>query len=108
MSRANCGNRVIGAAPALGRAWLWLGALCFVLVVSPSLARGPASVADVAEGLQDAVVNISTTQTLKGPEGEGVPGRKGPKGSPFEEFFDDFFDEERFQRDKFKAAVGKK
>ncbi|ODS00664.1 serine protease [Methyloceanibacter superfactus] len=67
--------------------------VCLVLIAAPSLARGPASVADVAEGLQDAVVNISTTQTLKG-TGEPVPGRRGPKGSPFEEFFDDFFDEE--------------
>ena len=74
----------------------WRGvmlAACLVLVAAPSLARGPASVADVAEGLQDAVVNISTTQTLKG-TGEPVPGHRVPKGSPFEEFFNDFFDEE--------------
>ncbi len=64
-----------------------------LVVAVPGLARGPASVADIAEGLQDAVVNISTTQTLKGPD-DGAPIRKGPKGSPFEEFFDDFFDEE--------------
>jgi serine protease Do len=67
--------------------------VCLLLLAVPSLARGPASVADVAEGLQDAVVNISTTQTLKGP-GDPAPMRKGPKGSPFEEFFDDFFDDE--------------
>jgi serine protease Do len=71
----------------------WLVAACLVLFAGSSLARGPSSVADVAEGLQGAVVNISTTQTLKGP-GEPVPGHRGPKGSPFEEFFDDFFDEE--------------
>ena len=52
-------------------------------------ARGPTSVADVAEPLLDAVVNISTTQTLKGPQ--GVPLPKAPKGSPFDEFFEDFF-----------------
>ncbi|WP_204376757.1 Do family serine endopeptidase [Methyloceanibacter marginalis] len=67
--------------------------LCLLLAAVPGLARGPASVADVAEGLQDAVVNISTTQTLQGP-GEPGPMRKGPKGSPFEEFFDDFFEDE--------------
>jgi serine protease Do len=72
---------------------VWFVAACLVLFAGSSLARGPASVADVAEGLQGAVVNISTTQTLKGP-GEPVPGHRGPKGSPFEEFFDDFFDEE--------------
>ncbi|HET7211157.1 MAG TPA: serine protease, partial [Methyloceanibacter sp.] len=68
------------------------------LAATPSQSRGPDSVADVAEGLQDAVVNISTTQTLKAsPDGaapDGVPGGTGPKGSPFEEFFDDFFDDE--------------
>jgi serine protease Do len=67
--------------------------LCLLLAAVPGLARGPASVADVAEGLQDAVVNISTTQTLQGP-GEPGPMRKGPNGSPFEEFFDDFFEDE--------------
>jgi serine protease Do len=51
--------------------------------------KGPASVADVAEPLLDAVVNISTSQTLKGPQ--GVPLPKAPKGSPFDEFFEDFF-----------------
>ena len=43
--------------------------------------------------MQDAVVNISTTQTLKG-SAESTPSGPGPKGSPFEEFFDDFFDDE--------------
>ena len=52
-------------------------------------AGGPASVAPIAEKLIDAVVNISTTQTLKG--AEGVPLPKVPKGAPFEEFFEDFF-----------------
>ena len=51
--------------------------------------HGPTSVAPVAEKLIDAVVNISTSQTLKGPE--GVPLPKVPKGAPFEEFFEDFF-----------------
>ncbi len=64
-----------------------------LLLSAPVFARGPQSVADVAEGLQDAEVNISTTQTFDAP-GEPAPGRKGPKGSPFEEFFDDFFDED--------------
>jgi serine protease Do len=51
--------------------------------------RGPQSVAPIAEKLIDAVVNISTTQIAKGPE--GVPLPKVPKGSPFEDFFEDFF-----------------
>jgi serine protease Do len=60
---------------------------------TPSEARGPESVADIAEGLQDTVVNISTTQTLKG-QPETGPNGPGPEGSPFEEFFEDFFDGE--------------
>ncbi len=47
-------------------------------------AQGPASVADLAEGLLDAVVNISTSQTVKGDgEGDGaVPMPQVPEGSP--------------------------
>jgi serine protease Do len=51
--------------------------------------RGPQSVSGVAEKLLDAVVNISTSQTVKGPQ--GVPLPRVPKGSPFEEFFEEFF-----------------
>jgi len=53
-------------------------------------AKGPRSVADIAEVLQDAVVNISTTQKLKGVDQLPLP--TIPEGSPFEEFFRDFFD----------------
>jgi serine protease Do len=68
----------------------------------------PASFADLAERLLPAVVNISTTQTIP-PRGEGrgdgrgegrgdQRGERGPElpqfppGSPFEEFFRDFFE----------------
>ncbi len=54
--------------------------------------RGPASVADIAARLQSAVVNISTTQKLK--DSREIPVPEVPKGSPFEEFFEDFFDKE--------------
>ena len=56
---------------------------------SPALARGPESVSAVAEPLMNAVVNISTSQTVK--SAGGVPLPRVPKGSPFEEFFEDFF-----------------
>ncbi|TXR50908.1 DegQ family serine endoprotease [Phyllobacterium endophyticum] len=60
-------------------------------------AQGPASVADLAEGLLDAVVNISTSQTVKGQDGESgpVPMPKVPDGSPFQEFFDEYFGKQR-------------
>lgn len=58
--------------------------------------RGPASVADIAEGLLDSVVNISTSQTVKDEGGEGddgpVPMPNVPEGSPFQDYFKDFFD----------------
>jgi serine protease Do len=58
----------------------------------PASANGPASVADLAEGLLDAVVNISTSQNVKGSEGQGtVPIPQAPEGSPFQDFFDEFF-----------------
>jgi len=77
-----------------------LAAICLgvagALVSMPAQARGPEGIADVAEKVIDAVVNISTSQTVeaKGGDGRGaVP--QLPPGSPFEEFFDDFFKNRR-------------
>ncbi len=54
--------------------------------------HGPASVADLAEGLLETVVNVSTTQNVKGGEQpDAVPMPQLPEGSPFQDFFDDFF-----------------
>ena len=81
--------------PGFRRLPLLAAALALILAglpATPGQSRGPDSVADVAEGLQDAVVNISTTQTLQGSP-DSSPDTPGPKGSPFEEFFDDFFDD---------------
>ena len=68
------------------------GVLILVLAV-PSWARpSPDSFADLAAKLLPAVVNISTTQTIKAgkdsPAGPDMP--QFPPGSPFEEFFKDF------------------
>jgi serine protease Do len=79
-----------------------LVALCLgaagALVSAPAFARGPEGVADVAEKVIDAVVNISTSQTVEANKG-GDGGRGAipqlPPGSPFEEFFDDFFKNRR-------------
>lgn len=76
-----------------------LGAgLAFVLVIAAgipgAIARGaPDSFADLAEQTLPAVVNISTTQTIDGSAGPDRP--QFPPGSPFEEFFKDFFDRQR-------------
>ena len=59
------------------------------------------SFADLAERLLPAVVNVSTTQTLRQPGPQAPGGRRGPDvpqfppGSPFEEFFREFFDRQR-------------
>ena len=57
------------------------------------LAAGPGSVADLAAGLLDAVVNISTSQSVEN-QGAGPQPPQTPDGSPFEEFFDEFFNGE--------------
>jgi serine protease Do len=92
-----------GAIPALShRLRPMLAAICLgatsVLISAPALARGPDGIADVAEKVIDAVVNISTSQTIEakggGGEGKGAMPQL-PPGSPFEEFFDDFFKNRR-------------
>jgi serine protease Do len=73
-------------------------ALASALFVAPASARGPEGIADVAEKVIDAVVNISTTQTIEAKAGGGDKGGASPQlppGSPFEEFFEDFFKNRR-------------
>src|ERR1700724_4366338 len=92
-----------GAIPALiHRLRPLLAAICLgatgVLVSPPAVARGPDGIAEVAEKVIDAVVNISTSQTIeaKGGSGEGRGAMPQlPPGSPFEDFFDDFFKNRR-------------
>ncbi len=71
--------------------------LALATVSQSTLARGiPDSFADLAEELLPSVVNISTTQVLKGPLARnGLPFPQFPPGSPFEEFFKEFFDRNR-------------
>src|SRR2546423_11414256 len=69
--------------------------------------RGPDKIADVSEAVIDAVVNISTSQTVAaggpssrqgpGQSPEARPGPGLPPGSPFEEFFEEFFKNRRGQ-----------
>jgi serine protease Do len=66
------------------------------LISWPAASRpAPDSFADLAEKLLPSVVNISTTQTMKSDRGREHAGPEIPQfppGSPFEEFFRDFFD----------------
>src|SRR2546423_7539525 len=84
-------------------------AITFPMGAVQAASRGPVSMAEVAEAVVDAVVNISTSQTVtaggpssrRGP-GESPEARPGPglpPGSPFEEFFEEFFKNRRGQGD---------
>jgi serine protease Do len=96
------------------------GALAFAAAAAIALPlaahaqRGPDKIADVAEAVIDAVVNISTSQTVaaggpaarQGP-GESPQARPGPglpPGSPFEEFFEEFFKNRRGQGESIRSA----
>ena len=71
---------------------LMLALAAILSLAHPAEARGPAPVSELARDLQGAVVNISTTQRLS--SGPSVPVPKAPEGSPFEDFFRDFLDNE--------------
>jgi len=63
-------------------------AIAWPLLAQPALARGPEAISDVAESVIDAVINVSTKQTVDMSGGQ-MP--QLPPGSPFEEFFEEFF-----------------
>ena len=93
------------ATPALSRRLRLFGAAISIGAASmlsavPAFARGPEGIADTAEKVIEAVVNISTSQTVEAKGGGSGGGGGGaapqlPPGSPFEEFFDDFFKNRR-------------
>ncbi len=63
-----------------------------ILPARPAAARGPDNIADVAEQVIDAVVNVSTSQKIDAHIGN-LPDL--PPGSPMEKFFEDFFKHHR-------------
>ncbi|MEM7461893.1 MAG: DegQ family serine endoprotease [Pseudomonadota bacterium] len=60
-----------------------------VTLKTSAMAQGPESVADLAEGLIGAVVNVSTSQKVEQRRPNATP--RVPEGSPFQEFFDELF-----------------
>ena len=64
---------------------------------TPAFARGPESIADLAEQVIDAVVNISTSQKVERAQRRRRRRPNLPPGSPFEEFFEEFFKPARRQ-----------
>ena len=83
--------------PTVGRAGLAIfaaAAIAWPALAAPAAARGPEGIADVAEQVIDAVVNVSTKQSVDLRSG-AMP--QLPPGSPFEEFFEEFFKNRRGQ-----------
>ena len=62
----------------------------------------PDSFADLAQELLPSVVNISTTQIIEGRAGMKLP--KLPPGSPFEDFFKEFFDQNQPEKRSRRAT----
>jgi serine protease Do len=87
------------AREALSRRLRHVAAVATIAAASvmsaPAFARGPDGIADIAEKVIDAVVNISTSQTVEAKGGDRGAAPQLPQGSPFEEFFDDFFKNRR-------------
>jgi serine protease Do len=83
---------------AIGRTGTAILSLVILVFASATIGHArslPESFADMAEKALPAVVNISTTQTLKR---DSMPNRPHfPPGSPFEEFFKEFFDHQQQQ-----------
>ena len=65
----------------------------------------PDSFADLAAAQADAVVNISTTQVVKGQRGL-PPGFGFPPGSPFEQFFHDFMQQNQQPQERHALGTG--
>lgn len=69
--------------------------IAVLAIPGEALARGvPENFADLAARLSPAVVNISTSQTVSRSQGKS-PMPQIPGGTPFEEFFKEFFDRQR-------------
>ena len=77
-----------GVAAALASALI--GAPLALIEPSPAFAQTkPTNLADLVDQVADAVVNISATQTIEAKGGGAMPDL--PKGTPFDEMFEEFF-----------------
>ncbi len=86
--------RMRSTAGRSGLAIFAAAAIAWPALIAPAAARGPEGIADVAEQVIDAVVNVSTKQSVDLRSG-AMP--QLPPGSPFEEFFEEFFKNRRGQ-----------
>src|SRR5262249_7285301 len=85
------GGSSLNSESAIGLGKLALAILCsvpFLVSAAEPVSGTPPSFADIVQDVIPAVVNISSTQTVKRPE---IPG--GRSGDPMEEFMRRFFDQ---------------
>jgi serine protease Do len=86
-----------------------LTVLALMLIFSPfnvEARSAPESFADLAEKLLPAVVNISTTSVVKQNTGKTPELPKFPPGSPFEDFFREFYDRNSPKQQKKSTSLG--
>ncbi len=88
------GGRVLVAA---------LAAAALLASAAAQAKAPPDSFAGLAEKLLPSVVNVSTTQVVEGRGGMELP--QLPPGSPFEEFFKEFFDRNRPKEERRRRAT---
>lgn len=81
--------------------------MILALVDAEAEAQGaPESFADLVEKLSPAVVNISTSQNVERSRGRDFPMPNLPEGSPFEDFFKEFFGERGQGGPRKRTALG--
>ncbi|MBO6521228.1 MAG: DegQ family serine endoprotease [Rhodospirillales bacterium] len=108
--RARARRNAIAKAEDQSQAMIWLlrilavfAAMAIVLQATGAFAKAaPESFSGLAKKLLPTVVNISTTQTVEGRGGLDIP--QLPPGSPFEDFFKDFFERNQPQQRSRKAT----
>jgi serine protease Do len=94
---------VTGGVPAVSTAWrsvtryggrrLVLAVVSVVAIAQPAVAGPPPiSFAEIVERVAPAVVNIATTKAVQSGQTPDFPFPQPPPGSPFEDFFREFFD----------------
>jgi serine protease Do len=86
---------VAAAQPSVGTVQWVMAVFVSLALMAASVAHAapaPESFADLSERLLPAVVNISTTQTLKNNSERGMEMPQFPPGSPFDELFKDFLE----------------
>jgi serine protease Do len=93
-----------GGRTTLAVALFVTGLLWFLPGAAAHARSAPDSFADLADRLLPAVVNISSSQTLDSQAGIEVP--EVPPGSPFEDFFREFFDRNQQQRSRRATSLG--